>query len=141
MPTNDQQRRALAYLTKTYRASVYGAGEWDEPGIMAALTRVQHVDLGMVVMAAMRCAGDPSIRTPAMIGDPSSSVYVEKVGPERARRHPTPEVACKTCGNDVAGCASRGCDNPTTRPELRDPDWQTAQAAKARAMLHAQETA
>jgi hypothetical protein len=32
-------------------------------------------------------------------------------------------------------------DNPTTRPELRDPDWQTAQAAKARAMLHAQETA
>jgi len=113
MPSTDQQRRALCYLTKTYRASIYGAGEWDEPGIMAALTRVQNIDLGMVTMAAMRCAADSSIKTPAMIGDPTSSVYVERVGPERAKRNPSPAECCHTCGRTYTGAC---CDQPTQRP-------------------------
>jgi hypothetical protein len=133
MPTTEQQRRAIAYLTKGLRETTYGATKFDEPGIMAALSKVQHLDVGTVTMAAMRCAADPSIKTPAMIGNPSSSVYVERVGPERARRHPTPETACRTCGRDVTTC---GCDNPTTRPLERDPDWYTTQAAEARALLH-----
>lgn len=134
--TSDQERRAIAFLTKSLRDTVQGAPKFDEPGIMAALTKVRHLDVGNVTMAAMRCAADRSIKTPAMIGDPSSTVWRERVGPESARRHPTPAAACRTCGHDVTTCASRGCDNPTTRPEARDPAWQTAQAAKARALLH-----
>lgn len=114
MSTTDQQRRALAYLTKSYRATIHGANQWDEPGIIAALTRVAHINLGMQTMAAMRAAADPTIRTPAMIGDPSSSVYVEKIGPERAPRHPAPATACHICGRSMHA-PDIVCDTPTPR--------------------------
>lgn len=131
MPTTDQQRRALTYLTRTLRDDTYGAGPWDEPGIMAALTRVRGLDIGTVAMAAMRAAADPTIKTPAMIGDPSSSVYVERVGREKARRHPSPASACATCGRDLADSC---CDAPAARPVPtgRYPE----QASAARALLH-----
>lgn len=132
MTTSEQQRRALAYLTKTYRAGVSGCGDFDEAGIMAALAKVTHLDLGMVAMAAMRCAADASIKTPAMIGDPSSSVYRERVGPERARRNPSPLEACHTCGQDYTGTC---CDKPSQRPAPTSDYF--VHAAKARNKLHA----
>lgn len=130
MSINDQQRRALAFLTRTYRATIHNATTWDEPGIMAALARVRGLDVGTVVMAAMRCAADASIKTPAMIGDPASSVYRERLGPAQARRHASPATACRTCGRDYGPDC---CDRPSDRPEpAADP---TAQAATARAAL------
>ena len=131
MPTTDQQRRAIAYLTRAERDATYGAGAWDEPGVMAALNKVRHLNVGIVTMAAIRCAADPTIKTPAMIGDPSSSVYDERVGPERARRNPKREDSCRTCGRELTDSC---CDRPSGRP---DPSADlAARAAEARALLH-----
>ena len=131
MTINDQQRRAIAFLTCSSRSSTHGATNFDEPGVMAALGKVRHLDLGTVTMAAMRCAADPSIKTPAMIGDPSSAVYRERVGPEVARRHPSPATACHTCGRDLTDTC---CDQPTRQP-TPSSDY-AAHAARARNALH-----
>jgi hypothetical protein len=129
MPTTEQQRRAIAYLTRTSRDATYGAPTFDEPGIMTALGKVRHLDVGTVTMAAMRCAADKSIKTPAMIGDPSSSVYVERVGPERAPRHPTRDQACCTCGREYGPAC---CDNPV---QHRTEDDYAGGPALARKLL------
>lgn len=128
MSIDAQQRRALAYLTRTYRTTIHNASAWDEPGIMAALTRVQHLDIGNVAMAAMRCAADATIKTPAMIGDPASSVYRERLGPERARRHTSPATACRTCGRDVGPDC---CDRPSSQPEPAGDYAGHAETARA----------
>lgn len=130
MATTTEQQRAVAYLARAIRASTPGAPNFDEPGVMAALARVQHLNLAMVTMAAIRCAADPSIKTPAMIGDPSSTVYVERVGPERARRHVARVDACRRCGRELTGDC---CDNPSDRVT---PGDYTSHAAAARKALH-----
>lgn len=133
MTTTDQQRRAIAFLTRTYRDTC-GGPKLDEPGILVALNKVRHLDAGMVTMAAIRCAADPSIKTPAMIGDPSSAVYVERVGPERARRHTRPEESCRHCGQELTDSC---CDFPTRRPVTTDT---TTHAAATRVLLHTEES-
>jgi hypothetical protein len=132
MPTTDQQRRAIAYLVRTYRETVYGANAWDEPGILAALTKVRGIECGIVTVAAMRAAADPSLKTPAKLADTSSVLYAEQVGPPTARRHAKPETACRTCGRDFSDdplC----CDRPALRAE---PSERVADhATQARELL------
>lgn len=129
--TTTEQQRAIAYITRAVRANTPACPAFDEPGIMAALTRVQHINLAIVAMAAIRCAADPSIKTPAMIGDPSSSVYRERVGPDSGRRNPRPLDSCHRCGNAFGPSC---CDMPTQRPA---PGDYTTHAAQARAALRA----
>lgn len=130
MPTNEQQRRAITYLVKSHRDSIPRAPRLDEPGIMAALAKVHTLDVAMVTMAAMRLAADPGIKTPAMIGDPSSSVWREKVGPQVARRHTRPLEACFSCGGEYGPSC---CDAPSQRPAPSADHF--VHAAKIRAQL------
>lgn len=135
MPTTEQQRRAIAYLTRTSRDGTHNAPAFDEPGIMAALSKVRHLDVGTVTMAAMRCAADPSVKTPAMIGDPSSSVYRERLGPPTAPRHTRPMEACSHCGNLYGpSCCNEPTPPPRGRPRGSQPteEYQSARANRRR---------
>lgn len=101
MTATDQQIRALTFLACAARPT--NAPHWDEAGIAAAIAKVRHLDLSELMMAVGRAAGDRSLRTPAPIGDPSSSAWrernLEKVAADnRKPDHWNRDEFCSACG-------------------------------------------
>lgn len=112
MPVTEQQRRAIAFLVKARRDTLHGATKWDEPGIDAALSRVSGLDLADVTIAAMRAANDRDLKTPALIGDTSSSAWRERTAERVAPRHPFDAAThCAICSEEQARCRSLWADD------------------------------
>lgn len=128
MPITRHQAELIAQLAADIRP--HGARRWDQPGILAALHRVQTLALADIAMAAFRAAADRAIDTPAPIGDTRSSAWRERIAEpvatktEYCRIHGTALKAgtCPSCRADqLAG------DQPTERrPGQRLPPEQVA---------------
>lgn len=95
MPLTDQDIRALTYLAARCRPS--GAPRWDEAGIAAAITKVRHLHLTDVVMAAIQGADDEKAVTPGVIANTSSPNWqVRPVRPPALAPY-DPTTACDIC--------------------------------------------
>ena len=69
MPIDKPTAEALAVVAIACRPA--GAPRWDPAGILAALRRVHHLETGAVAETVIRAACDPSLQTPAAIGNTS----------------------------------------------------------------------
>src|SRR5690554_111679 len=114
----------LAAFLRTLRT------DWDEPGIVAALARAKdRGDAYQIAIAAVRCAGDPTNRTPAVIAMDG-----------RHWRPPTADDPLKPPPTPVATSLDRRCDcglwvvrgEPHRCAPVGDP---AAGAAKAKAAM------
>ena len=135
------QAEQLAILTAAARP--HGAAQWDPAGIVRAIEKVAHLDLAEVMKACARAAQDRTIRTPAPIGDTTSSAWRERVHdvatptkPRRCRIHGTQHYGgiCASCRADELAA-----DPPTAPPASRgrlDPDSAASAVAELRDRTH-----
>lgn len=130
MPLTKPEAEALTMLAVAARPS--GARRWDGPGVIAALGKVAHLDLANVVMATMRAAADRSVDTPAVIANPRSPCWAERIN-QVTPRSPSRDHQCWSCGRDLDDCHE---DHPKRRPESTGVD-HAAQAQAARAAMQA----
>jgi len=127
MTTTEQDRQAIAHLVKRRRDQLVRdtrrANGWDHPGIIAALDKVQGLDLSIVTIAAMRAAADPDLDTPGAIGNPAASCYRDRL----ALNSHVPAERFLECSEHIGQprdrcsfCAAEriGADGPT-RPRPR----------------------
>lgn len=138
MSIDEQQMRAIAFIAARCRPS--GAKAWDEPGIVANLRKLAHVNLAEVTMATIRAASNRQAENPGVIPVMTGEHWREKVSdsprPHPPRRdeecHAHPGQRATNCG----GCRAdhqRGDESPG-RPITGDT---TAGIAAVRAALNA----
>lgn len=99
---NQQDQRAIAYLTKRTREQHQNANPWDLPGITAAIEKVANLPIHEVTAAALRAANDPNLDTPTAIGNTHSS-YWRNTPPAPPVHGPAgvthaKDKPCGTCG-------------------------------------------
>lgn len=95
--TNDRDIQALTYLVRRLREETYGAGQWDEAGIVVKLTELRGQNLASVVERALCHATDPEAKTPGALLRP----FLPPKPSERPKGHPHPPTkaeACRRCG-------------------------------------------
>lgn len=132
MSIDDQQIRAIAFLAARCRPT--GATPWDEPGIVANLRKVTHLNLAEVVIATVRAAANREAASPGVIAVTNGEHWREKVA-ERPRPHPPRrDEQCTVCGYHLDRCI---CGNQATRPT--NPGNPAAGAAACRAALRKEE--
>lgn len=145
------QAKALASLLHALR------GDWDEPGIMAALGNARHqASAPDLMVAAIRAAASAHNRTPAVIGMQGEHWRSGTV----ARRAAEPDVRCTICNQGQERCQQlaalpddghaftppgpgRGDDVDPTTGEIRtptDPASLVADLRRTLAALKADET-
>lgn len=112
MPVTQAQAHDIATLAVQCRP--HGARHWDIPGVVAAISKVQHLALADVTCAAMRAASDRTIETPAPIGITTSSAWRERL----SEPTPTKPVVCPVHGLSHAG----QCPSCRVDQILADPD-------------------
>lgn len=76
-------------------ARPHGARRWDAPGVMAAISKVKHLELAEVGMALFRAARDRDLETPAAIGNTGSPCWIER---PVERPTPTKATLSEPCG-------------------------------------------
>ena len=91
-----------------------------------------------VALAWVAC--EPDTHTPARVLENGPWWKAAGVTGELTRRHPTPQTACRDCGQDVDRHPHPSCDTASTRPTPRDPAAHTAHAAAARQLLATERT-
>ena len=103
MTVTPEQAKMLTALVIAIRP--HCAPHWDAPGVMAALKRVAHLRLADVTRAAVNAAEDPTLKTPAPIGIPSSPCWADKVLVDRPVREPFDRSTfCGICGEPRDRC-------------------------------------
>jgi len=95
MPVTKDQAHMLAALAVACRP--IGAPRWDEPGVVVAIGRVSNLHLPDVAKAVIRCAEDPSAKTPAPISNAAASCWREKTQAVTPVHVPAP-LRCNDCG-------------------------------------------
>lgn len=115
---DQQQQRALAYLAARMRPT--GASPWDEPGIVAALAKVQHLALPDVAMATIRAAANADAKTPGVIPNLAGEHWRERVTRSEVFRPPHRGEHCHLCGKWREACVCS--DGPTLRPDAPSPN-------------------
>jgi len=110
MPADEQEQRAIVFLTRRAREQLHGARNWDETGIAAAVAKVAHLHLVDIANAAMRAADDRNLETPGAIGNPQAPCWRERATDRPTPRTPhDPVAACDVCSrpahqhNDLSG--------------------------------------
>lgn len=88
--------------------------QWDVPGSLAALVRVQGRSVDDVAMAWVRFCADDRARTPGAFPNPNGPHWTERLSPAEAFRPPKREEACATCGRHLGSCQ---CGHGTHRPD------------------------
>lgn len=111
MTVTKPQAEAIANLAAAARPT--GARQWDIAGVLAALAKVKHLDLGEVTMAAMRAAADATLHTPAAIGNTTTACWRERIIEPGRARPPKREEACLTCNYWLTACI---CGERRTKP-------------------------
>lgn len=147
MSIDEQQIRAIAFLAARCRPT--GATPWDEPGIVANLRKVAHIDAAEVIMATVRAAGSRDAKSPGVIPNLGGEHWREKVS-ERSPAHPPKrDETCSVPGHEgyrrdnCAGCNTERLagDAPPTDRAPADPTTKTTALAMCRAALTASEAA
>jgi len=95
MPVTKDQAHMLAALAVACRPT--GAPRWDEPGVVVAIGRVSNLHLPDVAKAVIRCAEDPSAKTPAPISNTAASCWRERTQQTAPRNVPAASI-CNICG-------------------------------------------
>lgn len=120
MPVPEVWVERLAALAIECRP--HGAPQWDMPGTMTAVRKVQHLELAEVAAACARAGADRTLRTPAAIGDTTSSAWRERF----AEHGPTKARICAVHGTQYRGSACPSCradelgaDGPAPRARPR----------------------
>lgn len=120
MAIDEQQMRAIAFLTARCRPT--GAKAWDEPGIVANLRKVAHLNVAEVIIASVRAAANRQADSPGVIPNLTGEHWREKVAERTTPTPPRREDQCHDCGRHLP-C---GCEhNSAQRPR---PATQTAMA-------------
>lgn len=104
MPVTKDQAEMIATLAVAARP--HGARRWDAPGVMAAMSRVRHLDLAEVMMAVARAARDSELNTPAPIGNPAALCWIERPVERFEPDKTTAEDRCGICGRSRGRCES-----------------------------------
>jgi len=119
MPIDKPTAEALAVVAIASRPP--GATRWDAAGILAALRKVHHLEAGEVAATVVRAACDPSLDTPAAIGNLAAPCWRPATpNPHTDRPHPPrADQACFHCGNWTHKCQCDG--GPTPRPTTPHP--------------------
>ncbi len=138
MPIDKPTAEALAVVAIASRPP--GATRWDAAGILAALRKVHHLEAGEVAATVVRAACDPSLDTPAAIGNLAAPCWrPANPSPSNSTPHPPrADQACFHCGQWQTRCLCDG--GPTPRPTTphprpaNSPDLQ-AKIAAIRAQL------
>ena len=76
MPVTKDQAQQIAALAAAIRP--HGARRWDQAGIVHAIGRVQHMDLGEVAMVVICAAADRKLDTPAAIGNVTTPIWQQR---------------------------------------------------------------
>jgi hypothetical protein len=95
MPVTKDQAHMLAAIAVACRP--HGATHWDAPGVVAAIGRVSNLHLPDVAKAVIRCAEDPTAKTPAPISNPSATCWRERTQAV-APRNVEARHRCGICG-------------------------------------------
>jgi hypothetical protein len=98
----------------------HGAPQWDMPGTRAAIKRVQHLALADVAAACARGGADRTLRTPAALGDTTSSAWRERL----TEPVPTKPRICPTHATQYHGATCPSCRADQLAGP--DPDTETA---------------
>lgn len=106
-----QTQRALAFVAVRIRPR--GAKHWDEPGVIAALEKVAHLNAADTAMATLRAAANPKAETPGVIPITTGEHWREKLSPTATPLPPKAAEACLDCGQHLERCA---CGQHRTRP-------------------------
>jgi hypothetical protein len=122
MPVDDQDIRALTYIARRIRQETRGAGEWDEVGTHAVISRFKGHSLTITIERVTRHAGDAEARTPGAMERPFTPPapvagvrHPVKAG-EDCRIHVGEERhACRLCAVD--GIRHPGDPTPTEDTE------------------------
>ena len=138
MPIDKPTAEALAVVAIASRPA--GATRWDAAGILAALRKVHHFEAGEVVAIVVDAARDPSLDTPAAIGNLAAPCWrPASTNPSSSTpRPPRADQACFHCGQWLARCLCDGGPTPRpTTPRTRPADNPQTQAtiANIRAQL------
>lgn len=129
MPIDKTTAEALAVVAIASRPA--GATRWDAAGILAALRKVHHLEAGEVAATVVRAACDPSLDTPAAIGNLAAPCWRPATpSPSNSTPHPPrADQACHHCGRWATKCVCEG--GPTSRPTIphtRPADSENIQA-------------
>lgn len=142
MPVTRAQAELLATVTADARP--HNAARWDVIGIVRAIEKVAHLDLAEVMKACGRAAQMRDLRTPAAIGETTSSAWRERVldvatptKPRICRIHGTQFYGgiCASCRADQVGADSPA--PPRSRGAL-DPADAASAIAELRDHAHTQ---
>ena len=119
MPIDKPTAEALAVVAIASRPA--GATRWDAAGILAALRKVHHLEAGEVAATVVRAACDPSLDTPAAIGNTSAPCWrpAHTTSSSSTPRSPRADQACFLCGQWQTRCLCDG--GPTPRPTTPHP--------------------
>jgi hypothetical protein len=129
VPLDKPTAEALATVAIACRPT--GAPRWDAAGILAALRKVHHLEAGEVAATVVRAACDPSLDTPAAIGNLAAPCWRPATpNPHTGRPHPPrADQACFHCGNWTHKCQCDGGPTPRpTTPRTRPADNPQTQA-------------
>lgn len=123
---NEQDARALTYLTKRLRDETHGANTWDEAGIFAVVKGFIGRNLADTIERVTRHAADTEAQTPGAITRPFLPEPVKPTSGPPKRDQECPHHAGQWAGN-CGGCrADQAAGDPlpakrTTRTGV--PDW------------------
>lgn len=106
MPVTRDQAHRLAEDTRDARRETRGAHQWDVPGIVAAIGKVQHLAFAEVMKACARAAADRTLQTPAAIGDTRSSAWRERIA-DAAPTEKWDGPVCDICTRPQPDCERR----------------------------------
>lgn len=105
MPLDDQEQRAVVFLTKRVRDQLHGARKWDEAGIAAAISKVAKLHIADVILAATRAADDRTLETPAPIGNARAHCWRERATDRPVPVEPfNPSNVCGVCSQPRHRC-------------------------------------
>ncbi len=107
MPVTKDQADMLAHLACAARP--HGARRWDEPGVVAALLNVRHLDLAEVMGTVARAAADGELQTPGAIGNPAAPCWRnhDTADAPVTRDKYDPATTCTSCGLERQTCEAR----------------------------------
>jgi hypothetical protein len=109
MPTNDRDIQALTYLATRLRTETMGAGEWDQAGTHAVISRFKSHNLAVTIERVTRHAADTEARTPGAMERPfvpappvaGPRTNAKAGDPDECRRHVGEHVGtCRPCAVD-----------------------------------------
>ena len=126
-------RRSLAVVAIASRPA--GATRWDAAGILAALRKVHHLEAGEVAATVVDAACDPSLDTPAAIGNTSAPLlearphHLEQLDAAPATSRPS-LFPCGNWTHAASATAAQPHAQPPPHPRPADsPDLQAKIAA------------